>query len=286
MKPRSDSWRFRFWQLPELFNLEVFYGRSVTFEYPRHIHEDFSLGVILQGSDTTYRRGDSYTAYAGDLSLINAGEVHSSRSEAAEYRIFHISPESFEHLGEKIIGDRFRNPRFPKGPTRDPLLFRVLLDLHLGLEQRASILEQESSLISAIAFLLERQCRVPAFDHSTRRRSERIGLIEEYLRTRYADNVTLAELSNLADLSPYYLLRVFHQEVGCPPHEYQTQLRVAHAKKLIRNGHSIVDAAITTGFFDQSHFSRNFKRIAGVTPGQYLSESNIVQDSELMTPLR
>jgi AraC-like DNA-binding protein len=78
-------------------------------------------------------------------------------------------------------------------------------------------------------------------------------------------------------MSPFYLLRVFHNAVGVPPHEYQTQVRIAQARKLIRKGMSISQVALTTGFFDQSHLYRNFKRIVGVTPGQYLSQSKIVQ---------
>ena len=56
------------------------------------------------------------------------------------------------------------------------------------------------------------------------------------------------------------------------------QLRVAYARKLIRDGESISEAALATGFCDQSHLSRTFKRIVGLTPGQYIARSKIVQD--------
>jgi AraC-like DNA-binding protein len=82
----------------------------------------------------------------------------------------------------------------------------------------------------------------------------------------------LTQLTSLTNLSPFYLLRVFHNRAGFPPHEYQTQVRIAHARKLIRNGTSLSQAALETGFFDQSHLSRNFKRIVGVTPRQYFSD--------------
>jgi AraC-like DNA-binding protein len=70
-------------------------------------------------------------------------------------------------------------------------------------------------------------------------------------------------------LSPFHLLRVFRNRAGFPPHEYQTQVRIAHARRLIRAGVPLSQTAVETGFFDQSHLSRNFKRIVGVTPRQY-----------------
>jgi AraC-like DNA-binding protein len=89
----------------------------------------------------------------------------------------------------------------------------------------------------------------------------------------------LTQLASFAKLSRFHLLRLFRTQMGVPPHEYQTQVRITHARKLLRKGYSILETAFETGFFDQSHFSRNFKRITGRTPGQYLSESNIVQDA-------
>ena len=106
-----------------------------------------------------------------------------------------------------------------------------------------------------------------------------VKLVRDYLKTHYAENVSLAQLTAITNLSPFYLLRVFGNQVGCPPHEYQTQVRIAHARKLIRKGNPISAVALETGFFDQSHFSRNFKRIVGVPPGQYYSQNKIVQDT-------
>jgi AraC-like DNA-binding protein len=93
------------------------------------------------------------------------------------------------------------------------------------------------------------------------------GSKRDYIKSHYAENVSLSELASFADLSRFHLLRLFRNQMGVPPHKYQTQLRITHARKLLRNGHSILKTAFETGFFDQSHFSRNLKRITGGTPG-------------------
>ncbi|MBC7808109.1 MAG: helix-turn-helix transcriptional regulator [Akkermansiaceae bacterium] len=93
----------------------------------------------------------------------------------------------------------------------------------------------------------------------------------EYLDARFDRNVALEELADIAGLTPVYLCRVFQQEVGLPPHAYQIQRRVMHAKRLLLRGVPPGEVAIAVGFFDQSHFGRYFKRITGVTPNRYFS---------------
>ncbi len=66
-------------------------------------------------------------------------------------------------------------------------------------------------------------------------------------------------------------MRVFRQETGLPPHTYLIQLRINQAKAHLQAGETIAEVAAATGFSDQSHLTRRFKRIVGVTPGQYVT---------------
>jgi AraC-like DNA-binding protein len=81
--------------------------------------------------------------------------------------------------------------------------------------------------------------------------------------------VPLQELASVANLSPFHLSRLFRQAVGLPPHAYQTKLRLEHAKNLLAQGCGVGYVASETGFFDQSHFTQQFKRHYLVTPGSY-----------------
>ena len=75
--------------------------------------------------------------------------------------------------------------------------------------------------------------------------------------------------------------RLFEHEVGMPPHAYQIQARIAHAKPLLLQGLSVSRVAGDTGFFDASHFTRHFKRHVGVAPGAYALGRKNVHDSGL-----
>ena len=100
---------------------------------------------------------------------------------------------------------------------------------------------------------------------------ESVRRAREYIEQRYADNILLDDLARAVNQSPFHLLRVFRAEVGLPPHAYLTQVRVRHAKRLLASGLSIAEAAALTGFSDQSHLTRHFKRLIGMTPGQFIS---------------
>lgn len=266
------NWQLKFWHVPHLDNLELLHATHLTHDYPRHMHEEYSIALILQGTETTFCRGASHEASVGDILLIDAEEVHSNKSVGSEYRSIKVRAKLFNRIARDLTRKESGPPHFRQLVVHDALLFRRLLRLHLKLEQNMSALEHESELISTFGLLLARQDRNHAA-LETRRRVGRediyVRRIRDFLKSHYAENVSLSQLGTLTNLSPFYLLRVFHNHAGFPPHEYQTQVRIAHARKLIRNGASLSQAALETGFFDQSHLSRNFKRIVGVTPRQY-----------------
>ena len=96
----------------------------------------------------------------------------------------------------------------------------------------------------------------------------------EYLRDRLEENVTLATLASEFGMSPYHFARRFKLATGCPPHEYQLQLRIQRACELLlrQPRQSVATIAVELGFADESHFRRHFRRIVGTTPSRYRSE--------------
>ncbi len=279
MTIEDNSWQLKFWRVPHLDNLELLHATNITYEYPRHMHEECSIVLILQGVETTTCRGTSRIARPGNLLVINADEVHSSKSVGTEYRLIKIRPKTLNQIAFDLFGRNLDRPFSSHLVIRDPLIFRLLLRLHLKLEQNLSQLEQESEFISTIGELIALHNKDCIVLQPLARERYYVNVIRDYLRSHYAQNVSLAQLTSLTNLSPFYLLRVFRKQAGCPPHEYQTQVRITRARKLIRDGHLISEVALETGFFDQSHFSRNFKRIVGIPPGQYSLQGKIVQDT-------
>lgn len=99
--------------------------------------------------------------------------------------------------------------------------------------------------------------------------SPAIGRALRHIEERFAEPVTLRDLSAVAGLNLFTLIKQFRQEVGVTPHRHLCRVRVRAAQDLLGTGLKPALAAIEAGFFDQSHLARHFKRHCGVTPGRY-----------------
>jgi AraC-like DNA-binding protein len=94
--------------------------------------------------------------------------------------------------------------------------------------------------------------------------------IEEMIRERLAEDLSLAELAGATDLSKSYFARAFRRSTGLPPHQYQLNARVERAKHLLRHGDlSLTEIGLACGFKEQSQFIRAFRRLVGVSPGTW-----------------
>ena len=104
-------------------------------------------------------------------------------------------------------------------------------------------------------------------------RPDRVGpsvrRVLDHIDENFADPLPLSDLAELAGLSLHRLVTVFRSQVGIPPHQYVCRIRVQHARRLLRAGVPAASVALDSGFCDQSHLSRHFKRQCGVTPGHF-----------------
>jgi AraC family transcriptional regulator len=93
----------------------------------------------------------------------------------------------------------------------------------------------------------------------------------EYIEEHLDSELTLDAIAAVAHLSPYHFARMFKTSTGLPPHQYVITRRVERAKRLLRDGGdlSLAQVAARSGFWDQGHFTRHFKRLVGVTPKRF-----------------
>jgi len=96
-----------------------------------------------------------------------------------------------------------------------------------------------------------------------------LGRVRDHLRDNPGDSVTIADLAGLAGLTESHLIRAFHREFGLPPHAYHLRRRLAAASELLASGVSVSTVAYECGFADQSHLSRKFKEVYGLTPAAW-----------------
>jgi AraC family transcriptional regulator len=100
----------------------------------------------------------------------------------------------------------------------------------------------------------------------------RLNRVVEYIHAHLDENLELSTLAEVAGLNVYHFARAFKQSTGESPHQYVLRIRIEHAKKLLHQPQlSVIEASARTGFVDQSHFSKVFRRMVGVAPSEYRS---------------
>jgi AraC family transcriptional regulator len=105
----------------------------------------------------------------------------------------------------------------------------------------------------------------------------RLRAVVEYIEEHLGGGPSLAQLAAVVGLNPYHFARQFKAATGLPPHQYVIGRRVERARHLMQAGTdlSLAEVALSAGFSDQSHFCRHFKRLVGVTPGQFRTPARI-----------
>lgn len=270
------SEQVKFWRDPRFVNLDLLHAHYVTHAFSRHIHETFAIGVILQGAEAFAYRGEHHIAPAGCVVVINPGEVHTGYAATEvgwTYRMLYPDVSLLQQAAIAAVEKPANIPYFPQAVIHDADLRRSLLLAHVALEQHTSQLERDSRLLWTLTQLVARHSGTCPSLLAPGQEPLAIRQVRQYLEAQYARNPSLEELGAIANLSPFYLLRTFRQQIGLPPHEYLCQVRLSHAKRLLSEGRAIADVAHLTGFSDQSHLTRQFKRMVGVTPGQYRAQS-------------
>ena len=268
-RPLGKKEYARVWRHASLPDVEVFHGSYRKYGFARHYHSVPAIGVVDRGVMTSYCREANHLVPAGSVILLNAGEVHAPSTGGGNgwgFRTlyFDLSPNS---RWARALG--VSDFCFSKPFVEDAFLASCVLRLHGALEQSGTSLEFESALTRILARVADRHvCRRVARE-PIRKEHSCVRRTKEYIEAHYQQDLTLDTLAGVAGLSPYHLLRTFRNIVGLTPHAYLIQARIEVAKRLLLSGASIATAATCTGFVDQSHFSRHFKRIVGTPPGQY-----------------
>ncbi len=254
-------------------NVRLLRATYVQQAFARHMHEDFPIGVIERGALAFDYRGEHVVAPAGSINLANPGEPHTGQAAIETgwtYRMLYVDLEVLRAVASEMVGKPRDIPFFQSGVLDDPELAHRIQHLHILLENDGlPRLEQESYIFDLLTCVIGRHADDHPVMKPVGREHQAVTRAREYLDAYYAANITLDDLAREAYLSPYHLARVFAEEVGLPPHAYLIQVRIQHAKQLLNTDCPLTDIAYDVGFGDQSHLNRRFKRIVGMTPGQY-----------------
>lgn len=240
----------------------------------------------MQGSSWKFDyRGTKFTVPPLSFTLTQPGEVHKASFESqinCRFYGLRINTSLLQELAKETT-DNYQNlPLFSTPVVADKELSKLIFTFHQLIEDsKISTLKQQSLLFKILENVLLIYTKNNLTLKSIGDENQPIQRIKDYFNDRYSENISLEELARIANFSPFYFNRAFRKQIGIPPHAYQTQIRIARAKTLLTSNLSISQVALQTGFSSQSHFGWHFKRVMGVTPKQYVKESNILIDPKV-----
>ena len=266
----------------EELQIEAYRFEGIIQPFPNHFHEYYVIGFVEAGERHLSCRNREYVLEQGNIVVFNPGDNHGCTQTGKgtwDYRGLNISKEIMLSLAEEVTGRR-ELPGFSQNVIRDEEAGCYLRPLHEMVMKGTEGFGKEEALLFLISTLIQ-NCgqpfeggipELPKHPEGAGGRSHGCREIEracEYMERNYRSHICLEELCEYTALSKSTLLRAFTRLKGITPYRYLETIRINEAKKLLGQGVSSVDAAIQTGFSDQSHFTNYFSSFIGLSPGAY-----------------
>ncbi|MFJ8137185.1 AraC family transcriptional regulator [Streptomyces sp. NPDC096013] len=244
--------------------VEVFHAHFTEYAYPMHVHDAWTLLIVDDGAVRYDLDRHEHGTPHDTVSLLPPHVPHNG-SPATPHgfrkRVLYLDGT---HLPDDLIGSAVDSP-----DLRDPELRLRVGQLHTALGHPGDELEAESRL-SLIAERLHAHLRpsttpTPFAPFAPTLARDLRELLDEHV----TEGIALDEAARLVHAHPAHLVRAFSGAYGIAPHQYLMSRRVDHARRLLLEGRPPGEVATVTGFYDQSHLTRHFRKLVGVTPGRY-----------------
>jgi len=230
-----------------------------------HRHDTYALGITLSGIQTFRYRGQQRHCLPGEAHILHPDEVHDGAAGDANgfgYRIVYVDPA----LVQQALGGR------PLPFVRDPVVrdARLMTALRACLTDIAAPLDELGS-VEVAASLADMLARLAGAAQAPQMRLNLPALARahEAIAVDPTHPISSAELETLTGLDRWTLARQFRAAFGTSPAHFRTMRQLDMARRLMRAGRPLAEAALEAGFADQSHMTRMFKRAYGLTPGQW-----------------
>ena len=243
--------------------VEVFHAHYTEYSYPMHVHDAWTLLIVDDGAVRYDLDRHEHGTPHDTVSLLPPHVPHNgspATPDGFRKRVLYLDAS---RLGEELIGRAVDAP-----DLRDPVLRRRVGQVHAALARPGDELEAESRL-TLIGERLHAHLRPRGAPLAPRPDPVLARRLRELLDERVVEGVGLEEAGGLVSAHPAHLVRAFSTAYGIAPHQYLMSRRVDLARRLLLEGRAPADVAGATGFYDQAHLTRHFKRLVGVTPGRY-----------------
>lgn len=260
------------------FPIELYYvdSSSPRYQMPLHWHLEYELILVLSGRFHLSLDGKQYVLEAGDSAWISDGAIHGGEPENCVYEcvVFDLAallrdtPLCTKSAKEFLTHSGSYTGKLEKGSVAAHLADKIFETMEK--EQYGYEWVTIGLLWQLMGNMIKKRNNVELNYNHSRQQISKLKAVLAYIRDNYDTQITLEELSDIAEMSPRYFCRAFSAMTGKTPIAYLNYYRIECAGEFIRlTDNSITDIAMSCGFNDMSYFSKQFKRYKNLTPSQY-----------------
>lgn len=260
-----------FWRHSRFHDLGLLKARFRRHRYELHTHPTYVIALITEGCERIRIGNGAVVAPAGTIAVVNPEECHDGEPGAEggwAYRTFYPSVALMTAVARELGQDR--TPLFSRKLIEDRGLARAMAMAHEGSKSRDTT-SAETSMLVALRHLILRYSdwggRPEQVQNSGSRR--RLPLYDQIIEDNFTSELDLEHLAQAAGVTRFQVIRDFRRITGLTPAAYIRNRKLRRAALLIEQGSSLADAACEAGFSDQSHLSRAFRAVHGITPGTF-----------------
>jgi AraC-like DNA-binding protein len=263
--------RVQMWRADPADRLLLMAGR--TDRYVVRPRGEYVFGVVAGAPMQSARGRERRLVAPGTLVAWDPSHDHTGVAVDGrpwQSRLIIVESADLAALAADGDSDPLTDVAFPEPVITDPDLVRGFLRMHRAFDTRATRLQRDVQVAEWLAELIERFAAARPVRPPLSPRDDRAFRVAcDYLAEGVERNISLDELAAATAVGKFRLIRLFRERTGLPPHAVHLAHRVRHARRLIEAGRPLPAVAAATGFADQSHFHRHFRRGLGITPGEY-----------------
>ena len=246
-------------------------GSGAAHAYKRHFHEEIVLGANLAAGEWLKLDRRDYVADQGETTLYNPAQVQEGGSldPGRDWRFltFYVDAQTAHQILYGVDGF----VEFDAAVLSCEQTFGLFLEgeRHFLAGRLEELDEVVALLLGQLALRVGTVKRGKKIEPGLATADRRIRRVAEHLLGTLDTPPELAQLASEAGISTEHLVRSFSRTFGLPPMAWAMQMRLARARRLLRDGVTPAHVAADLGFADQSHLNRFFKRVSGVTPARF-----------------
>lgn len=240
---------------------------TAELSYRKHAHEEYSVGIVEHGQSRSWFEGKVQETFPHTMIFLPPGFIHACNpcnKDIWKYKMLFINTAWTSGMTKNKSGSLFNSPVVKDVSSQKK--FQTLKRLMESLMDNTTPLEKETNLLVIFEQALTGE---RLYDLNAKKEQPKLRIIREYLHSCFLEKVTLDQLERVSGLNKFNIVHLFKDVYKVPPHAYQTLLRVNYAQKALRKHRPLIEVALESGFYDQSHFSKVFKNYTGTTPERY-----------------